>query len=617
MEENVKKGGISVSTEHIFPVIKKWLYSEKDIFLREIVSNAADAVTKLKRLGSLGHADIDNGEFRIDVRLDKDARTITVSDNGIGMTPDELDKYLCNIALSGAMDFITKYEEEGSTGIIGHFGLGFYSSFMVSDSVTVNSLSFEGGPAVSWTCLESGEYTMSEGNKESRGTDVIMHISEDGEEYLSADRLRSVLDKYCSFMPVPIYFSDGEPAEKEKDKKDGEKDGEKEEKPVNDIHPLWMKPPSECTDEEYADFYRKVFRDWREPLFHIHINADYPLNFKGILFFPKIENEYEPLEGQVKLYYNQVFVADNIKEVIPEFLLLLRGVIDCPELPLNVSRSYLQNSGYVTKISKHIVKKVADKINSLFTTEREKYEKIWDDLKIFVEYGSLRDESFFDRISGSALMKLTDGKCVTLAEYLEKAAEKHEKTVYYCTDAREQAQAVGMLTAEGVDVVLFDRALDIQFISLLERKNEGVKFLRADSAVSDVIRGEGDGFSSDSLVSLFRKASGKDDLEVRFEALRDEKLPALLITDESERRFGEMMKMYGMGGRETPPPKASLVLNPGCRAIRALDGKDGDESAVRTARRVWLLAVMAHRPLEPDEMKDFLASSYEELDRTE
>ncbi|MBQ7604118.1 MAG: molecular chaperone HtpG [Clostridia bacterium] len=612
MDENIKKGGISVSTEHIFPVIKKWLYSEKDIFLREIVSNAADAVTKLKRLGSLGHADVDNGDFRIDVKLDKEARTITVSDNGIGMTPDELDKYLCNIALSGAADFITKYEEEGSAGIIGHFGLGFYSDFMVSDSVTVESLSYSGGDPVSWTCLESGEYTSRKGQRQTNGTDVVMHISEDGEEYLSSDKLRSVLEKYCSFMPVPIFYSDGEKKEPE-----GEENAEScensAEKPINDVNPLWMRSPSEATEEDYAEFYRKVFRDYREPLFHIHINADYPLNFKGVLYFPKIENEFEPLEGQVKLYYNQVFVADNIKEVIPEFLLLLRGVIDCPELPLNVSRSYLQNNGYVTKISKHIVKKVADKINSLFTTERERYEKIWDDLKVFVEYGGLRDEKFFEKISGSVLLKLTDGRCATLSEYLEKAAGKHEKTVYYCTDKKEQAQAVGMLTAEGVDVVLFDRMLDMQFISLLERKNEGVKFLRADSAVSDVIKSDGESFTSDSLTALFRKASGDDKLEIRFETLKDEKLPALLLTSEEDRRFGEMMRMYGMGGRDMPAPKGSLVLNPACRAVRALDGRE-DDAAASTARRIWLLAVMSHRPLEPDEMKEFLDISYRELD---
>ena len=612
MDENIKKGGISVSTEHIFPVIKKWLYSEKDIFLREIVSNAADAVTKLKRLGSLGHADVDNGDFRIDVKLDKEARTITVSDNGIGMTPDELDKYLCNIALSGAADFITKYEEEGSAGIIGHFGLGFYSAFMVSDSVTVESLSYSGGDPVSWTCLESGEYTSRKGQRQTNGTDVIMHISEEGEEYLSSDKLRSVLEKYCSFMPVPIFYSDGE--KKEPEGEENAESGENSaEKPINDVNPLWMRSPSEVTEEDYAEFYRKVFRDYREPLFHIHINADYPLNFKGVLYFPKIENEFEPLEGQVKLYYNQVFVADNIKEVIPEFLLLLRGVIDCPELPLNVSRSYLQNNGYVTKISKHIVKKVADKINSLFTTERERYEKIWDDLKVFVEYGGLRDEKFFEKISGSVLLKLTDGRCVTLSEYLEKAAGKHEKTVYYCTDKKEQAQAVGMLTAEGVDVVLFDRMLDMQFISLLERKNEGVKFLRADSAVSDVIKKDGESFTSDSLTALFRKASGDDKLEIRFETLKDEKLPALLLTSEEDRRFGEMMRMYGMGGRDMPAPKGSLVLNPACRAVRALDGRE-DDAAASTARRIWLLAVMSHRPLEPDEMKEFLDISYRELD---
>ena len=393
---NTEKGGISVEIEHIFPIIKKWLYSEKEIFLREIVSNACDAVTKLKRLVSLGEAkDIDEN-YRITVTLDKEARTLTVSDNGIGMTEDEVRRYICQIALSGALEFIQKYEgsdeDAKNDGIIGHFGLGFYSAFMVSDTVDVITRSYTGESAVKWVCSEAGEYEITKDYyRAERGTDVVMHIMKDEDEFLDEYRIRGILEKYCSFMPVEIYLDVVKP---EDEKKDDEKDAtaadeskeKSEPKPINDIHPLWQKNPSECSDEEYAEFYRKVFNDYREPLFHIHLNADYPLNFKGILYFPRLAHEYDSLEGQVKLYYNQVFVADNIKEVIPEFLLMLKGVLDCPDLPLNVSRSYLQNSGYVAKISAHIVKKVADKLNSMFNNERESYDKLCDDLKTFVEY---------------------------------------------------------------------------------------------------------------------------------------------------------------------------------------------------------------------------------------
>ena len=610
-EKNVKKGGISVETEHIFPIIKKWLYSDKDIFLREIVSNACDAVTKLRRLTSLGHFEkTDDENYRIDVTLDVDERTITVSDNGIGMNAEELDRYLCSIALSGALDFINKYEGDNSegNGIIGHFGLGFYSSFMVSDRVTVESKSYDGSDAVRWTCLESGEYTLEPSDRQKRGTDVIMHISEDGEEYLNESRLRDILEKYCSFMPVEIFFNVVK-AEDETGKKDGDKKEPEEPKPVNDINPLWMRNPSDCSDEDYRAFYHKVFKDYREPLFWIHINADYPLNFKGILYFPKIDNEYESLEGQVKLFYNQVFVADNIKEVIPEFLLMLRGVIDCPELPLNVSRSYLQNSGYVAKISKHIVKKVADKLNSLFTNERENYEKLWRDLKIFVEYGSLREAKFYDRIKDSVVYELCDGTYKTLSEYLDG---RDDKTVYYCNDKSEQASYISMLEAQGTEVLFLDRNLDNQFISMVERENKEVKFQRVDAAVSDALKEDGEKFSSDGLVELFRKVSGNDKLEVTFENLKDKTLPALLTVSEEERRFGEMMKMYGMGA-DMKQPDGKLVLNSSCDVIRRLaDAGDGGTSV---ARQIWSLAVMAQRRLTADEMKEFLARSYGMLDK--
>ena len=617
MDEKIKKGGISVETEHIFPIIKKWLYSDKDIFLREIVSNACDAVTKLRRLTSLGQVSDIPDDYKITVKADKEERTITVSDNGIGMTEEELDRYLCQIALSGALDFINKYEGEESrnNGIIGHFGLGFYSSFMVSDRVTVVTKSYTGAPAVKWECTDSGEYTLSPSDKETRGTDVIMHIADGEDEYLEDGKLKSILEQYCSFMPVEIYY-EGE-KKPEPEKKEGEEATEPEApKPINDTHPLWMKNPSDCTEEEYLEFYRKVFHDYREPLFHIHINADYPLNFRGILYFPKITNEYESLEGQVKLYYNQVFVADNIKEVIPEFLLMLRGVIDCPELPLNVSRSYLQNSGYVAKMSQHIVKKVADKLNSLFTTERENYEKLWQDIKIFVEYGSLREKKFYDRVKDSVIYQLTGGRYVTLDEYLEGAKEKHENTVYYATDKMAQAQYISMLEGEGIDVMYLDKGLDNQFISMIEQERN-VKFLRVDSGVADALRGDGEKFESKALADLFVKVSGNDKLKVTFENLKDGTLPAMLTVSEQDRRFGEMMRLYGMQNDGMPAPEGELVLNSGSDMIKRLAAKaeSGDESAADSAGYIYRLALLAQRKLSAEELKDFLRGSFAMLDK--
>ena len=617
MDEKIKKGGISVETEHIFPIIKKWLYSDKDIFLREIVSNACDAVTKLRRLTSLGQVSDIPDDYKITVKADREERTITVSDNGIGMTEEELDRYLCQIALSGALDFINKYEgeENRNNGIIGHFGLGFYSSFMVSDRVTVVTKSYTGAPAVKWECTDSGEYTLSPSDKETRGTDVIMHIADGEDEYLEDGKLKSILEQYCSFMPVEIYY-EGE-KKPEPEKKEGEEAKEPEApKPINDTHPLWMKNPSDCTEEEYLEFYRKVFHDYREPLFHIHINADYPLNFRGILYFPKITNEYESLEGQVKLYYNQVFVADNIKEVIPEFLLMLRGVIDCPELPLNVSRSYLQNSGYVAKMSQHIVKKVADKLNSLFTTERENYEKLWQDIKIFVEYGSLREKKFYDRVKDSVIYQLTGGRYVTLEEYLEGAKEKHENTVYYATDKMAQAQYISMLEGEGIDVMYLDKGLDNQFISMIEQERN-VKFLRVDSGVADALRGDGEKFESKALADLFVRVSGNDKLKVTFENLKDGTLPAMLTVSEQDRRFGEMMKLYGMQNDGMPAPEGELVLNSGSDMIKRLAAKaeSGDESAADSAGYIYRLALLAQRKLSAEELKDFLRGSFAMLDK--
>ena len=628
---NTEKGGISVEIEHIFPIIKKWLYSEKEIFLREIVSNACDAVTKLKRLVSLGEAkDIDEN-YRITVTLDKEARTLTVSDNGIGMTEDEVRRYICQIALSGALEFIQKYEgsdeDAKNDGIIGHFGLGFYSAFMVSDTVDVITRSYTGDSAVKWVCTEAGEYEITKDYyRAERGTDVVMHIMKDEDEFLDEYRVRGILEKYCSFMPVEIYLDVVKPEDEKKDdaaaedKAAADEPKEKAEpKPINDIHPLWQKNPSECTDEEYAEFYRKVFNDYREPLFHIHLNADYPLNFKGILYFPRLAHEYDSLEGQVKLYYNQVFVADNIKEVIPEFLLMLKGVLDCPDLPLNVSRSYLQNSGYVAKISAHIVKKVADKLNSMFTNERESYEKLWDDLKTFVEYGCLRDHKFYERVKDSILYRTADSRFVTLPEYLEKAKDKHEKTVYYTADKTAQAQYIAMFESEGIEVVVLDKLIDTQFINVIEQENEGVKFVRIDADVANALKAEGKAEENEKLAELFKEVSGNKDLKVSFELLKNDKIPAVLNISEQSRRMEDMMKMYRMAGNDGPdmkfPTDATLVVNAQSELIKRLAGElesDADK-AKKVAKQIYTLALLAQRQLTADELRDFLGESFDML----
>jgi len=606
MEEKIKKGGISVETEHIFPIIKKWLYSEKEIFLREIVSNACDAITKLRRLSSLGEADFSGDDFRIDVVIDKDAKTLTISDNGIGMTEEEVEKYIGSIALSGALDFIQKYEgeNESGSGIIGHFGLGFYSSFMVSDKVEVVTKSYKDAPAVHWTCLESGEYEMTVSERDGHGTDVIMHITDDEKEFLTSYKLREVLEKYCSFMPVDIYFDDGE------EHKDS--DGNVVlPKPINDKNPLWQKSPSECTDDDYKSFYRKVFHDYKDPLFHIHINADYPLNFKGILYFPKLSNEYSSLEGEVKLYYNQVFVADNVKEVIPEYMLMLKGVLDCPELPLNVSRSYLQNSGYVSKLQAHISKKVADKLTGMLNGDRDGYEKIWADIRMFIEYGCIRDTKFRERMKDAMLLVLTDGKCVTLPEYLEKAKEKHENTVYYTTDKVAQAQYVSMYNAEGIDVCVLDTVIDSQYITQLEADGSGVKFLRVDTDVASAVKSDEKAEENDKIADVFKKVSGNDEIEVKFEALNDEKTPVLLNTSEEDRRFADMMRMYGMTDMPNKQ-KLTLIVNVKNALIKKLGEQldTSDDSAETLAKRIWKLALLSFRRLDGDELKDFLDEFY-------
>ena len=601
-----KKGGISVESQHIFPIIKKWLYSEKDIFLREIVSNATDAITKLKRLQSLGQISSFEDDFKITVSLDKEAKTLSVSDNGIGMTEDELKRYICQIALSGALEFIEKYEDESTSaqnGIIGHFGLGFYSSFMVSDTVELITKSYTDAPAVRWVCNGDGEYEIFPAERDEKGTTVIMHISEGETEYLDSSKIRSMLDKYCAFMPVQIYFDDSEQSE------------DKENKPINDVEPLWLKNPSDCKPEEYNEFYKKVFGDFRDPLFYVHINADYPLNFKGILFFPKLNNEFESVEGQIKLYYNQVFVADNIKEIIPEYLLMLKGVLDCPELPLNVSRSYLQNNTYTAKVSAHIVKKVADKLAGLCINEREEYEKVWNDIRTFVEYACMRDKKFYDRVSSSLLLHLTDGSYVTRDAYLESAKEVHENTVYYATDADLQARYISLFESQGIKVALFEKLIDTQFISMLESYEPNVKYVRVDADVAGVLKGDGKIESNEKIVELFKKVSGKDELEVVFESLKDENVPAIMNVSEQSRRMEEMMKLYSMssgGNAPSFPLEMKMIINTSSALIDHLSSvcETDIDKAEKIAKQIFYLSLMSQRNLTAEEMKNFLDDSY-------
>lgn len=603
MENERRSGGISVDREHIFPIIKKWLYSEKDIFLREIVSNATDAITKLRRLESLGHKEAAENEYKITVTLDEKANTLTVEDNGIGMTEDELTKYICNIALSGAVEFIQKYENESDAknGIIGHFGLGFYSAFMVSDKVEVITKSYTGAPAVHWTCNESGEYEMSDSDKATQGTAVIMHISEEEKEYLSVSKIRAMLEKYCAFMPEDIYFVGGEE--------------EKQPELINDKLPLWQKQASDCKDEEYNEFYHKVFADFREPLFHIHINADYPLNFKGILYFPKLTNEYEPIEGQVKLFYNQVYVADNIKEVIPEYLLMLKGVLDCPELPLNVSRSYLQTNTYVSKVSAHIVKKVADKLCSLCNNEREEYAKIWSDIGPFVKYACMRDKKFYDRTKKALLLSLTDGSSKSFDEYLETAKEKHENTVYYATDKALQAQYISMFNAEGIEVALFEHPIDTQFATMAEQFMDGVKFVRVDADVADILKGDGEISEDEELKKIFSEVLS-DKVTLKFEALKDESVPAILNVSEDSRRMEEMMRMYNMGDA-SGMTQSTFVLNtssPLIKKLSAMAGTDADK-AKQTASYLYKLSLLSQKKFTAEEMQSFMKDSFDILSK--
>ncbi len=615
-QEKGRVGGISVETEHIFPIIKKWLYSEKEIFVRELVSNSTDAITKLKRLSSLGQYEDEQGApYRIDVRVSAADKTITITDNGIGMTADEVERYLGKVALSGALEFIEKYEGEGKegSGIIGHFGLGFYAAFMVADKVEVRSQSYTNAPAVRWVCRENGSYELFEDSGHPRGTSVILSVNKEGEEYLTEYKMRQILERYCAFMPYEIYLTDEDGEAKKAKKKGKEKDAENEAPaPVNNTQPLWMKNASDCTPEEYKEFYRKVFSDYREPLFYMHLNADYPLNFRGIIYFPKLMENYENLEGKIKLYYNQVFVADNIKEVIPEYLLMLRGVLDCPELPLNVSRSYLQDSGYVSKISAHIVKKVTDKLQSLCTNEREAYERMWRDIKTFVSYACISDKKFYDRAEQSLLLSLADGGKMTLSEYLETAKEKHEGTVYYATDEKAQSQYISLYESRGIRVAIMDTLLDTRLAETIEmhRSAEKIKFLRVDADLS-ALKGEGTAEQSETLTRLFSEVAGEGTkLTVAYEALQDKSIPAILVVSEQSRRMEDMMRMYAPDAPATPP-EATLTLNTSCDIITRLAEGTYADHARAVAAQVYSLALLANRKLSADELKRFLADSYE------
>lgn len=594
----MEKGTISVDTQNIFPIIKKWLYSDKDIFLREVVSNGCDAVTKLKKLTAMGKAEAD-GDYEISVVLDKENKTVTVTDNGIGMTEEEVKNYISNVAFSGAEEFIRKYKEDDSESsrIIGHFGLGFYSVFMVSERVDINTLSFEkGSKPVFWTCDGDTEYEIGEGGRETHGTEVTMHIAEDSAEFLEKNTLSDVLKKYCAFFPVPIYFYEK-----------GEEKGE----PINDTNPLWLKKPSDCTDDEYKAFYKKVFMDFNDPLFYIHLNVEYPFNLKGILYFPKLRHEFEPTEGQIKLFNNQVFVADNVKEIIPEFLLLLKGVIDCPDLPLNVSRSFLQNDGYAAKVSAHITKKVADKLNSLFTSERENYNSYWDDIAPFVKYGCLKDEKFYDKVKNIILYTTCDGEHETLQDYLEKAKEHgHENTVYYATDKLQQAQYIDIFKKQNIETVLLPMMIDNPFISFMEAKNEGVKFKRIDSSLADTLK-DGDA-KADELAELFKEAIGDEKLKIETAALKSEDIPAVLLVGEEGRRLQEMARVYGAMGMSPDmfPSDITLTLNLSNALIKKLEeNKDNKEIAVPVCKQIYDIARLQQAPLDADSLGEFLKRS--------
>ncbi len=651
---STEKGNLSINSENIFPIIKKWLYSDHDIFYRELVSNGCDAVTKLKKLALIGEFEEPEGEqYRIDISVNQEEKTITISDNGIGMTADEVREYINQIAFSGAEDFLKKYKDKASEDqIIGHFGLGFYSSFMVAHRVTISTLSYKkDAKPVFWSSDEGMEFEMSEGDKTERGTTITLYLNEDSYEFSNEYRAREVLNKYCSFMPVPIYLKNENAPIPEK--KEGGEDKKEEEKSLNNTTPLWNKHPNDCTEEEYKEFYRTVFHDYKEPLFYIHLNMDYPFNLKGILYFPKINLEYESLEGVIKLYSNQVFIADNIKEVIPEFLMLLKGVIDCPDLPLNVSRSALQNDGFVKKISDYITKKVADKLSGMFKTDRENYEKYWDDIAPFIKYGCIKDSKFKEKIREYCLFKDLSGKYKTLDEYIkeiggpaaeekpeeDKEADKNDEglekvegevvdeegkekepaksKVYYVTDEKQQSQYVNMFKNEGLNAVILTHNIDQPFIQQLEQDNEKIAFLRIDADISDSLKEEGSEEeakkSEEALSKLFKKVLGKDKLVVKAQTLKDASVSSVITLSEESRRMSDMMRMYSMSGMDEGMfgEGETLTLNLANPLVKfILEHKKGKKVEL-ICEQLYDLAMISHKPLSPEAMTKFVARSNE------
>lgn len=617
-----QKGNLSIHSENIFPIIKKWLYSDHDIFIRELISNACDAITKVKRLNSLGEADLEGKtDFQVKVILDKTAKTLKFIDNGIGMTEEEVKKYINQIAFSGAEDFLKTYKDKGDIDqIIGHFGLGFYSAFMVADVVEIDTLSYrKDAVAVKWRCDGGTEFEMEDGSKTERGTEITLHLGQDGEDFLNEHTVRTTIEKYCSFMPYPIYF---EVADKEPEK---DKDGNiiiSEPKALNDVSPLYLKQPNACTDEEYKEFYKKTFKDFREPLFWIHLNMDYPFNLKGILYFPKFNTEFDTIEGRIKLYNSQVFVADNIKEVIPEFLLLLKGVIDCPDLPLNVSRSFLQNDGFTRKISDYITKKVADKLNRLFKSDRGAFEGFWNDINPFIKYGLIKDDKFYEKVESIVLYKTTDEQYVTAQEYLEKHTGKLDKQIYYVSDPIQQAQYIKMLKDYGIEAVILDHGIDPAFISHIERKKSDIHFKRVDADISELTKDldqaadeETRKKETESLTKVFKKALNKEDCKIQLEALKSEDIAGMIILSEENRRMQEMMKQYSIGGFDPGmmPNEEILVLNKKHPLIQYVLGHAEEESKLvdLIAQQVYDLAVLSHKPLAPEAMTNFIQRSNE------
>ncbi len=651
-------GNLSINSDNIFPIIKKWLYSDHDIFFRELISNGCDAITKLKKLDMMGEYEIpEDNEFKIRVIADSNEKTLTFIDNGIGMTADEVEEYINQIAFSGAEAFLAQYKDKTNEDqIIGHFGLGFYSAFMVADKVTIDTLSYkEGAAAVHWECDGGTEFDMSDSDKTQRGTVITLYLNEDSLEFANEYRAREVMQKYCSFMPIEIYLENpnAEPAydtidkdevtekdtvietivEEAKTEEIENEDGTKEIKEIspasekvkilrrpvsiNDTNPLWAKHPNECSEEEYKDFYRKVFNDYKEPLFWIHLNMDYPFNLKGILYFPKLNTQYDTIEGTIKLYNNQVFIADNIKEVIPEFLMLLKGVIDCPDLPLNVSRSALQNDGFVKKISDYITKKVADKLSGMCKTERESYEKYWDDIGPFIKFGCLKDEKFCEKMNDYILFKNIDKEYLTLPDCLAKNEEKHKNMVFYVTDEIQQSQYINMFREEGIDAVILNHNIDEPFISHLEQKNDGVKFLRIDSDLNDSfkdeIREDDEEFknTADSLTEIFRKALNNEKLDVKVEKLKNESISSMVTLSEESRRMQDMMKMYGMAGMNPDMfgTNVTLVLNANNTLVKyILEHKESDHTDMM-CEQLYDLALISHKQLSPEEMTKFIARS--------